>query len=194
MINIPKKPTGNSKCTTCSLVPNTKPRNWALKRVWAYPNIRIWAQSRYIVNINRQNNIWKTLKISWTVPWKMNVHLMGCDGKEGAQTEGADVEHTAHPRQGSRTWLETRCVSQRRRRNTWASKLGLYCARPQILDIGVYMYQKGSEEPFSNGMRSSNLENVKKSRIGRKDRGGETGALRPAANTHFPPPLPPESL
>ena len=70
----------------------------------------------------------------------------------------------------------------------------MYCARPQILDIGVYMYQKGSEEPFSNGMRSSNLENVKKFHIGRKDRGGETGPLRPAANTHFPFPLPPESL
>lgn len=30
----------------------------------------------------------------------MNVHLMGCDGKEGARTEGADVQHTAHPPPG----------------------------------------------------------------------------------------------
>ena len=42
-------------------------------------------------------------------------------------------------------------------------------------------------------MRSSNLETVN-SCIGRKDRGGETGALRPAADIYFPPPLPTESL
>lgn len=32
-INIPKKPTGNSKYITYSLVPSTKPSSWALYRV-----------------------------------------------------------------------------------------------------------------------------------------------------------------
>lgn len=59
---------GNSKCITCSLVPNTKPSRWALNRVWACPRGHIWAQSRCVTNINRQNNIWKTVKICWAVP------------------------------------------------------------------------------------------------------------------------------
>lgn len=37
--------------------------------------------------------------------------------------------------------------------------------RPQILDEGLHLSWKGSEDPFSNGMRSSN----------RKDGSGETG-------------------
>ena len=78
-------------------------------------------------------------------PLKDECVLMGCDGKEGTETEGtewADVEHTAHLTQGNGARLETRSVSQRRRRNIRASKLGLYCVRPQILDIGVYMYSE----------------------------------------------------